>query len=81
MVVLEGRRLVTDAIQAGARVRGLYFSAIEHLRGMDLSDLDGFLFKVNHKQLSYVSGVTTPPGIMGRLDERILYTDDFVKLV
>lgn len=65
MTILEGKRLIHDALKAGARLKGLYFTYSEVLDGIPLEGAEGKLYKVSHRQLKNVTDVTTPPGIVG----------------
>ena len=68
-IILEGKRLISDAIKAGLKLNTIFFSLEENLVGIpDLEKLaeKGVQFKkVFYKDLKYFSEMCTSPGIMG----------------
>ncbi|XP_029847815.2 rRNA methyltransferase 3, mitochondrial [Ixodes scapularis] len=65
-IVLEGRRLIADALQAGIEVDTIYFSLPENIEGLPLDALkEGQLKKVFFKKMKIWSDLTTCPGVMG----------------
>lgn len=67
-VVLEGRRLILDALGAGATIKELYFSGAETLDDVLLAAVSGTpIYKVTYKEMKIWSDVDTPQGILGKL--------------
>ncbi|CAI5794765.1 rRNA methyltransferase 3, mitochondrial [Podarcis lilfordi] len=65
-ILLEGRRLITDALAAGAIPQTLFFSAIEHLKELPVDKLKGAsLVKVKFEDLKTWSDVITSQGVIG----------------
>ena len=63
-IVLEGKRLIRDAIDAGYVPEHVFFSRVNDVADLKLPD--GIkLYKVPYKQIQLWSSVTTPPGIVG----------------
>ena len=65
IILLEGHRLITDAILAGAVLECLYFTKLEHLHDIPIRETDAALYKVRYQHMKIWSDVETPPGIMG----------------
>lgn len=66
VILLEGRRLIGDALKAGVECESIYFSLPEHLEGLPLETLrEDQIKKVFYKKMKIWSGLTTCPGIMG----------------
>lgn len=66
-ILLEGRRLIADALAAGAIPQTLFFSAIEHLKELPLDKLKGVsLVKVKFEDLKTWSDVITSQGVIGK---------------
>ncbi|XP_076345486.1 rRNA methyltransferase 3, mitochondrial-like isoform X1 [Tachypleus tridentatus] len=71
-ILLEGRRLISDAISAGIHPESIFFSQEQNLCEIPLEEaVNVQLFKVFYKQLNLWSDLTTSPGVMG-LDVEIL---------
>ncbi|XP_033027679.1 rRNA methyltransferase 3, mitochondrial [Lacerta agilis] len=65
-ILLEGRRLITDALAAGAVPQTLFFSTIEHLKELPVDKLKGAsLVKVKYEDLKTWSDVITSQGLIG----------------
>uniref|UniRef100_A0ACB8ECH3 Uncharacterized protein n=2 Tax=Sphaerodactylus townsendi TaxID=933632 RepID=A0ACB8ECH3_9SAUR len=65
-ILLEGRRLITDALAAGASPQTLFFSALDRLRELPVGKLKGAsLVKVKFEDLQTWSDVITPQGVIG----------------
>ncbi|XP_022246729.1 rRNA methyltransferase 3, mitochondrial-like isoform X2 [Limulus polyphemus] len=68
-ILLEGRRLISDAISADIHPESIFFSQEQNLREIPLNEVVNVqLFKVSYKQLSLWSDLTTSPGVMGCVD-------------
>lgn len=69
LLVLEGRRLIQDAIKVGLKMNFLIFSKIEQVKLLadDLKNKPptAKLLKVANHNLKFWSAVTTAPGVMG----------------
>uniref|UniRef100_UPI00398F19E5 rRNA methyltransferase 3A, mitochondrial n=1 Tax=Pristiophorus japonicus TaxID=55135 RepID=UPI00398F19E5 len=65
-VLLEGRRLITDALGAGAMLQTLFFSTADTLKELPLEKLKGVqLIKVKFEEIKMWSDLVTPQGAMG----------------
>ncbi|XP_076345503.1 rRNA methyltransferase 3, mitochondrial-like isoform X3 [Tachypleus tridentatus] len=65
-ILLEGRRLISDAISAGIHPESIFFSQEQNLCEIPLEEaVNVQLFKVFYKQLNLWSDLTTSPGVMG----------------
>ena len=65
-VVLEGRRLVLDALATGAIIKELYFSGRDTLDDELLEAVSGKpVYKVTYKEMKIWSDTETPQGIVG----------------
>ncbi|KAF6768749.1 hypothetical protein AHF37_08439 [Paragonimus kellicotti] len=63
-VVLEGKRLIMDALASGGHIHSLYFSSRECLSELNLSKHLDKVFYVPHRILKRFSGLKTFPGLM-----------------
>ncbi|XP_064461233.1 rRNA methyltransferase 3, mitochondrial-like [Ornithodoros turicata] len=64
-IVLEGRRLIADALESGLQLENIYFTLEESLQGLPLDRVgEGQLKKVFYKKMKVWSNLTTCPGIM-----------------
>lgn len=65
-ILVEGRRLIIDAIEAGLKLETLLFSDREEFKSIE-SSLIGTtdIYKVPYTDLKVWSGLTTCPGLMG----------------
>ncbi|XP_063002867.1 rRNA methyltransferase 3, mitochondrial [Elgaria multicarinata webbii] len=65
-ILLEGRRLITDALAAGAVPQTLFFSTVSHVKELPVDKLKGAsLVKVKFEDLKAWSDVITPQGVIG----------------
>ncbi|XP_067824052.1 rRNA methyltransferase 3A, mitochondrial isoform X2 [Heptranchias perlo] len=65
-ILLEGRRLITDALGAGALLQTLFFSTVESLKELPLEKLKHVkLIKVKFEEIKMWSDLVTPQGAMG----------------
>ncbi|XP_060114999.1 rRNA methyltransferase 3, mitochondrial [Heteronotia binoei] len=65
-ILLEGRRLITDALAAGAVPQTLFFSFVEHLQELPTAQLKrASLVKVRVEDIKTWSDVITPQGVIG----------------
>ncbi|NXD13230.1 MRM3 methyltransferase, partial [Nothocercus nigrocapillus] len=65
-VLLEGQRLIRDALEAGAALRTLFFSAVEQLKALPEAKLKGAdLVKVKFEDLKSWSDLVAPQGLLG----------------
>lgn len=66
IILLEGRRLILDSIQAGAQLKYLYFSDLSLVASLPQELLkDAALYKVQYKHLKIWADTHTPAGILG----------------
>ncbi|XP_016092198.1 rRNA methyltransferase 3A, mitochondrial-like [Sinocyclocheilus grahami] len=64
-VLLEGRRLICDALSAGAAPQMLFFSAVERLQELPLDKLQqAKLIKVRYEDMKTWSDLVTPQGVI-----------------
>lgn len=67
LILLEGKRLIKDALITGCRMKYLIFSRmneIEYLKPY-LPKSGGNIFKMPYREMQMWSDLTTSPGIMG----------------
>lgn len=65
-ILLEGRRLINDALASGLQVENIYFTQEENIQGLPLDNLQcGKPKKVFYKKMKIWSDLTTCPGVMG----------------
>lgn len=65
-ILLEGRRLIADALKAGAVPKVFFFSRLEYLKELPIDKLKGVsLIKVKFEDIKEWSDLVTPQGIMG----------------
>lgn len=78
-ILLEGRRLITDALGSGAVLQTLFFSSLDALKELPLDKLRRVnLIKVKFDHIKVWSDLVTPQGIMGNTTKRSLKTDSFL---
>lgn len=66
-ILLEGRRLIADALKAGAVPKMFFFSRLDYLRELPAHKLKGVrLVKVKFEDIKEWSDLVTPQGIMGQ---------------
>ncbi|XP_020862609.1 rRNA methyltransferase 3, mitochondrial [Phascolarctos cinereus] len=65
-ILLEGRRLIADALRAGATPQTVFFSRLEYIKELPVDKLKGVsLIKVKFDDIKEWSDLVTPQGIMG----------------
>jgi len=67
-ICLEGERLISDALKAGAKADSIFFSRIELLNNLPLTRENCSstkLYQINYNQVQLWSDLTTSPGIIG----------------
>jgi len=65
-IILEGWRLVKEALMANARVLGIFYSDPGLLDHIDTSNLpNNCLAQVSQETMETLSNAVTPPGIVG----------------
>ncbi|XP_051848174.1 rRNA methyltransferase 3, mitochondrial isoform X3 [Antechinus flavipes] len=65
-ILLEGRRLIADALRAGAVPQTVFFSRLEYVKELPVDKLKGVkLIKVKFDEIKEWSDLVTPQGIMG----------------
>ncbi|KAM5273790.1 rRNA methyltransferase 3, mitochondrial [Ctenodactylus gundi] len=65
-ILLEGRRLIADALKAGAIPKVFFFSRLEYIKELPIDKLkDVNLIKVKFEDIKDWSDLVTPQGIMG----------------
>jgi hypothetical protein len=65
VIVLEGKRLIKDAIAAGYVPDKVFFSRVEDAADLNLPNEGVELYKTSYKSLSLWSDLTTSPGVLG----------------
>ena len=67
LIVLEGKRLIIEALQAGAKPDTFIFSRLNLLPGFPLDKLqDCQVVQIPYKNISAWSELKTSPGFMGK---------------
>lgn len=66
-IILEGVRLINDAIDAGLKPEIILFSRNADVMKLPLPDTGIKLFKVPYRVIQTWSTLVTPPGLMGNL--------------
>lgn len=65
-ILLEGRRLICDALHAGAMPQTVFFSTVDRLRELPLDKLKrAALVKVKFEEIKLWSDVVAPQGVIG----------------
>ncbi|XP_070788086.1 rRNA methyltransferase 3, mitochondrial [Pituophis catenifer annectens] len=65
-ILLEGRRLISDALEAGAVPQTIFFSLMENLKLLPAAKLKrATLVKVKYNEIKMWSDVITPQGLIG----------------
>lgn len=67
LIVLEGKRLIKDAIAAGYVPQKVFFSRVKDAADLNLPNEGVELYKTSYKSISLWSDLTTSPGILGIL--------------
>lgn len=66
-ILLEGKRLICDALNAGANPQIVFFSAKEHLLELPVDKLKrATLLKVKFEDIKIYSELVTPQGVIGK---------------
>lgn len=66
-ILLEGRRLICDALDAGAKPQTVFFSTVDRLRELPLDKLRrATLVKVKFEDIKLWSDVVAPQGVIGK---------------
>jgi hypothetical protein len=65
LIVLEGKRLIMDAMDAGYTPHMVFFSRVKDAADLNLPDVGVELYKISYKSISLWSDLTTSPGILG----------------
>ena len=78
-ILMEGRRLILDSLQAGAQLKYLYFSDTSLVSSLPFSLLEGAeLYKVQYRHLKIWADTQTPSGILGIIIAFFLLTGKFM---
>lgn len=64
-IILEGHRLIVDAIESGALPEIIVFSRTQDVINLPIPEKGCKLFKVPYRAIQTWSTLTTPPGLMG----------------
>jgi tRNA G18 (ribose-2'-O)-methylase SpoU len=66
-ILLEGERLIADAMNAGANAETIFFSDTKLLTTLPLIKYPSIeLYQVHHSKIQLWSDLITSPGIMGK---------------
>jgi len=68
VILLEGRRLITEAVRTSQLIKSVFFTDAEVLRGFpveSLAELGVKFYKVKKDHMNLWSDTVTPQGIMG----------------
>lgn len=81
-ILLEGRRLIADALKAGAVPKIFFFSRLEYLKELPIDKLKGVsLIKVKFEDIKDWSDLVTPQGIMGQWLQHVTRSRDLGSFV
>ena len=65
-IILEGSKLISDALATGAKATSLFFSSQDVLQKVgDLSNVLN-IYYVKHQVMGRISSLQSPPGVIGR---------------
>lgn len=64
-MLLEGFRLIKDAVEAGTKPKAIFFNRISEILPLSLSK-EVKLYKVPYRTIQLWSNLTTSPGIIGK---------------
>lgn len=69
LVALEGVRLINDALEAKANLKGIYYSNLEILKRIHLEESSSKLtpIKISWRDINRLSDVDTPTGVIGNV--------------
>lgn len=76
-VLLEGTRLIEDAMKAGHMPEKIFFSRIDSLKNLPLPKTGVTLYKVPYVSLQVWSSLATAPGIAGKTSGFYFYLNFF----
>ena len=76
LILLEGHRLIADAIHAGAIVKYVYFNRYEDLESLPIGKISAEFFKMRYHHLKIWSAVQTPPSVMGKSPKTLFSFND-----
>nr|CAD7418472.1 unnamed protein product [Timema cristinae]CAD7435927.1 unnamed protein product [Timema monikensis] len=65
LILLEGKRLIAEAILSGFPLQTVFFSRLSDLKNLNLPSFGVQVYKLPYKTLSLWSDVSTSPGIVG----------------
>jgi hypothetical protein len=65
LIVLEGKRLIKDAMEAGYIPHMVFFSRVKDAADLKLPDVGVELYKMPYRSISLWSDLTTSPGVVG----------------
>jgi tRNA G18 (ribose-2'-O)-methylase SpoU len=65
-MVIEGKRLIQEAIKVGMVPETIIFSRFEDVKDLPISKTDTQLYKVPYRTIQLWSTLSTTPGIMGK---------------
>uniref|UniRef100_A0A0A9Z9Q4 RNA methyltransferase-like protein 1 n=1 Tax=Lygus hesperus TaxID=30085 RepID=A0A0A9Z9Q4_LYGHE len=65
LIMLEGRRIIQEAIDAGCDPTSIFFSRTEDLDMLTLPQKTLKIYKTPYNEMKVWSNLTTPPGIIG----------------
>lgn len=66
LMLLEGFRLIKDAIQAGVVPRMIFFNRLSEIQSLSFPE-EVKLYKIPYRTIQLWSNLTTSPGIIGNL--------------
>lgn len=70
LILLEGLRLIEDAIQSGAKPKVIFFSRLSDILPLSLpKGVD--LYKIPYRTIQLWSNLTTSPGVLGKYIENL----------
>lgn len=65
LMLLEGLRLMEDALQAGIKPKVIFFSRLSDVLKLQLPQ-EALLYKIPYRTIQLWSNLTTSPGIFGK---------------
>ena len=66
VILIEGKRFVQDAIEAGVKPETIIFSRWEDVKDLNITDKKTQMYKVPYRSIQIWSSLTTSPGMIGR---------------
>lgn len=77
-ILLEGRRLICDALAAGANPQMVFFSSVDRLCDLPLDKLKrATLVKVKFEDIKIWSDLVAPQGVMGNVGCMFSFSECF----